>query len=656
MTQQTSPFIEGKYGWAFGESGWNTGMDENLTKFSYLFDKNIDGVVASLPSAVSGQAYFLTTDNRVYFSVNNSWLSSPVPKWFIFTIKSTGQNYIFNGTALSSVPSNSDINARLVTAEGTLNALGTAAFQNLSYFASSAQLDVASAQANTYSDTVVNTFKSNLLDSSDITKGAKLVGYKGRTVADWLGDTYSIPGSYALLSDATSQIQALVDSLPAGATLTGNNLQFTVKAINFKSNMRLIDTKFKTKASAVIGEFWSPVTVGSYNDSTSRTNIRFENIYVDGNRVLNETGVGGGEDGGKHGFRFIGKIKGLVVKDCEAVNCGSYGFFNFVGINSGSDGTDNPLQEDILYLNCRSTGNKAHGFAADSVKGIKWIDCLATNNGFDITGSPGGTIPGGLYYGNGLDLEGYGIDSKIEDVYIINCDFRGNKAASIFLSDPVLVTNPAFKIRKKIRVIDSFLSVGANDSNSPGLSFDIEPPFANWALGALYDDIVISGGVVEGKINIISSTNVIINTTQIVTGILGQTAYSTVNINNLAGQYFTNLTSSQVRYKYQSSSTIDANSNRVWSRIESDGWCRQGIYSSRVSFAANEEKTIVIPFYVNLADNAYSAIPIVNFVSVNSSVGTPVRTTTTNTSVSVVIKNGASAQSIGLYCEIAGPL
>ena len=33
MTQQTSPFLDVKYGWNYGESGWNTGMDENLVKF-----------------------------------------------------------------------------------------------------------------------------------------------------------------------------------------------------------------------------------------------------------------------------------------------------------------------------------------------------------------------------------------------------------------------------------------------------------------------------------------------------------------------------------------------------------------------------------------------------------------------------------------------
>ena len=105
MTQLISPFVEGKYGWSFGESGWNSGMDENLLKFSFLFDKNIDGIVSSLPAAVSGSSYFLTTDNRVYFVVGSVYYSTPIPKWFVINLKSNGTTYQFNGTALVLLPS-----------------------------------------------------------------------------------------------------------------------------------------------------------------------------------------------------------------------------------------------------------------------------------------------------------------------------------------------------------------------------------------------------------------------------------------------------------------------------------------------------------------------------------------------------------------------
>lgn len=104
MTQQTSPFIEGKYGWTLGESNWNLGMDENLLKFSYLFDKNIDGIVSSLPSPVDGRAYFNTTDKRLHYAVGGNFYSTPVPKWFQVVLRSTGETYQFDGTNLLLSP------------------------------------------------------------------------------------------------------------------------------------------------------------------------------------------------------------------------------------------------------------------------------------------------------------------------------------------------------------------------------------------------------------------------------------------------------------------------------------------------------------------------------------------------------------------------
>src|SRR5690242_10867149 len=111
MTQKTSPFVEGKYGWDLGESGWNGGMDENLLKFSYLFDSNVIALVSTLPSAVNGAAYYNTTDNRIYYVVGGAYSSTPVPKWFTFKILSTGETYVFNGITATKILSPSEISS-----------------------------------------------------------------------------------------------------------------------------------------------------------------------------------------------------------------------------------------------------------------------------------------------------------------------------------------------------------------------------------------------------------------------------------------------------------------------------------------------------------------------------------------------------------------
>jgi hypothetical protein len=178
MAQQTSPFLESKYGWNFGESFWNTGMDENMLKFSFMFDRNIDSIVASLPAAVNGQAHYLTTDNRLYFAVGTTYFSSPVPKWFTVVVRTTGQTHQFNGTSLAQVDSPAQLDSRLDAVELTVSTLGTAAFQNIAFFATQAGLDVASAQANTYTDTL----RTDVANNSLATKGAALIGFDSTTL------------------------------------------------------------------------------------------------------------------------------------------------------------------------------------------------------------------------------------------------------------------------------------------------------------------------------------------------------------------------------------------------------------------------------------------------------------------------------------------
>ena len=152
MPQQQAPFLEGKYGWNFGESGWNTGMDENLLKFSFMFDGNVDSIVASLPPVSNGAAHFNTTDNRFYFGVGTVWYSSPCPKSFIFKIKSNGHFYQFNGTSAVKIDNPSEVDSRLGAVELTLSYLGTAAFQNVEDFATQVELDVVEGQAQGYTN------------------------------------------------------------------------------------------------------------------------------------------------------------------------------------------------------------------------------------------------------------------------------------------------------------------------------------------------------------------------------------------------------------------------------------------------------------------------------------------------------------------------
>lgn len=213
MTQKISPFLEGKYGWELGESGWNTGMDENLLKFSYLFDGNVDGIVDALPtSVVNGTSYFLTSDKRLYFAVGTRWYSSPTPKWFVVKIKSTGAMWRYDGTTVSPIPSSEDLDSRIDSIELTLSSLGSAAFKDETFFATTASLDIASAQANSYTDTLRQDLQAD--GGSSLVGLSRLNSLSGRTVEDFAREKVSINDFYIPGQvDWTDALQAARDYL-----------------------------------------------------------------------------------------------------------------------------------------------------------------------------------------------------------------------------------------------------------------------------------------------------------------------------------------------------------------------------------------------------------------------------------------------------------
>lgn len=223
MSQQLSPFVEGKYGWNYGESGWNTGMDENLLKFSFLFDNNIDQIVSSLPPSESGKSYFLTTDNRMYYGVNNNYFSVNTPKWFKFKLRSTGQEYVFNGTSVVSAPTNSELSAEI---DEIVSNLGTASTQATEFFASKSQLDVAqaqnSAELDTFQQDLLGVNGSSLVfDGSVSVKEKLLSNYKsivpGNGVAD---DMPKITAALATTSRIVFPETSTPYTLKSNATVT----------------------------------------------------------------------------------------------------------------------------------------------------------------------------------------------------------------------------------------------------------------------------------------------------------------------------------------------------------------------------------------------------------------------------------------------------
>ena len=71
MSSVTESNLGLNYGWAYGESGWNTGMDDNLVKLGFTSRNQLKGILSAPPSTPSnGDAYIVGTSPTGLFSGN----------------------------------------------------------------------------------------------------------------------------------------------------------------------------------------------------------------------------------------------------------------------------------------------------------------------------------------------------------------------------------------------------------------------------------------------------------------------------------------------------------------------------------------------------------------------------------------------------------
>lgn len=77
---------------------------ENTFKAAFLSDRTINAIVDSLPPAVSGKSYYLTTDSKVYVCTKNIYYSFTPPEWSILVLRSTGETYQVTDDHLVKIP------------------------------------------------------------------------------------------------------------------------------------------------------------------------------------------------------------------------------------------------------------------------------------------------------------------------------------------------------------------------------------------------------------------------------------------------------------------------------------------------------------------------------------------------------------------------
>lgn len=526
MTQRISPFLEGKYGWEYGESGWNSGMDENLLKFSFMFEGAVDEIADTLPVAANGTSVFLTTDNRLYFSVGTVWYSSPCPKWFEFIVKSSGQTYQFDGVSANIIDNASQLNNRLSSVELTISQLGSAAFEDVSLFATQAALDIASSQANAYSDQAVTNFRNTLADSP----GASLVGFRGGDVEDALNQVVvGIVGAAGDgITDDTAAIQSAVNAStstvkleqgktykitdkilinhPIAIDLNGSTIQAnfttTVPAFDVQSNhVRICNGAILVNGTTMGGYGGSLNCIYAGNQATGAGwyNLRFHDLTVTTNR----------DDAGAH-IGVIGECRNVVIENIHVPD--NTVCRNIIGIEWGGTtaGTGHPHNVIVRNLNIgrittATYGNSGYAYAVwisaafnVKVENIKMVEgyglVMATRGDNANTYAP---VEYKHLVGRGISVE----NASIGEAFGYGIRAIGSHRSATLDNIPMSVHFKNIKVGGK--------KVGANNNfafsveQSDGVvleDFEFSGVFAAGVVtGINNDNLRISNGVISGS-------------------------------------------------------------------------------------------------------------------------------------------------------------
>lgn len=531
MAQQQSPFLEVAYGWDYGENNWNTGIDQNQLKFSYMFDRNIDGIVASLPSTVNGQAYFLTSDNRIYFAVGGTYYSTPCPKWFVVVLRSTGQTYQFNGSSLVSIETSANLTSRLNSVQLTLDSLGTAAFKPQEYFASKAQLDVVSAQSNSYTDTLRQNL-SGTTGTSFVSGGnfdlansklSEFISSQSRTIASLFSDSIRIDKGFSTLTpndsskDYSSDLNNIFQIAAAlGIPIDGYGAKFYVRnPVKIFKGLKLRRITFESlgaPAGDTSAKSHIPVVTWVGTEADPCSGWWLEDVVANGRRDLwpNIAMItpgpegGGGEDGGMHAFRMAGFCNTGVMLNCSGINAGTAGLA--ITNPTPSSTTAIYAKRNIQIINFTATGNREHGWFLDSAEDIV-ISGRFTGNGLDLnTTDPlvhgnRGARNAGTLFGSPFDIESYSGAPGSQFRNITVKDWRGTDNAMMpLVYSPVSMTAPGYVEATNIRLInfvsDSGLAAGADRAagfDGVGLYVLANPTVGSWGLSGLIVDGYING-------------------------------------------------------------------------------------------------------------------------------------------------------------------
>ncbi len=336
-------------------------------------------------------------------------------------------------------------------------------------------------------------------------------------------------------ADRTAEIQRLINNAKKGSVVDGQNKTFYVTSLWLKSDMTLRNFKFislpTSESDVSILNIGNDLSTNRFNSSGEAKqafsasqyapgiqNIIIENVTIDGNRK-NHT-AREIRDGGKHGISIKGFNNNIHIKNVNVKNCVTDGIAIYRGLHTSLE-HEAFATRNIVLDNIIASNNRRHGGSGDSIQNFLCKNSTFNNNGRDSAGNMSGA-KGAVFsnapYGNGWDMEGYGLGSPLQNIVFHNCTFLDNAASGLLFYDTVDQNVPHFLPRNNIKISNSRLNAGfRNPSGNYALIFTSSIENKKSAR-KLYSNISVTNSILYGKLLLRSAENITLTDVQINSG------------------------------------------------------------------------------------------------------------------------------------------
>lgn len=116
-----SPYFDINYGWPYGSDGWNTGMDENLVRLSFLARNAVNEFVNTLPpSPAPGYSCILNSDGLAYVWLGDGYVFTPLEDGYEFLTLADGKYWRKDGPSYIEIPSPISLDDRATSLESRM--------------------------------------------------------------------------------------------------------------------------------------------------------------------------------------------------------------------------------------------------------------------------------------------------------------------------------------------------------------------------------------------------------------------------------------------------------------------------------------------------------------------------------------------------------